>query len=430
MTEHATTLKKLLRDPSGLLGAALLLLIAFPYIQFVPSSSYTQPFSLLLGSALFLMQFTLLWRLPFTDRVALIGLATLGTVLFLVTCIPYADVQEYKYLLNYITPLFVTVTALRYIESNPRMALRLIRLAIMAWIAVAALQKFWNPGFATFLLGEWGTHSLDIVQSGRGVISLAPEPTHHAFHILLLAACVALLDFGGRSRWLLLLCIADAVLLAASSSAILVLGMAGLVWLVACRPRWIILAAIVAALAWSSGVSVDWFLVSGTRAHTLISEVLADPANLMNIDYSLNIRLGGMSSVLIDTVQNAFAPRGISKDAWNDARGALLNQMTWLKDLSASGPPSGIGLLLFQTGLFGAPFIWLIFRRIVTPRTGMVERILLLATPFIFLSQYYISAPSFSLLYACALFRLGMAANTQRWQLETRTEPQPRERLC
>lgn len=401
------------RIPANLLGALLLLLIAFPYVQLVPSASYTQPFPLLLGALLFSLHSRLLWRLPFTDRAALIGLAALGCAIFLLTCVPYTSPQEYKYLLNYVSPLFVTIAALRYLERNPLAGRRLLQCAILTWVAVAAIQKLHNPTFATALLGQWGEHSLDIIQSGRGVLGLAPEPTHHAFHILVLAACLALLDGSRRSRGLLLLCVADALALAASSSAILVLGIAALIWLTFCRSRWILLALAVAALGWSMGMSADWFLAQGSRAHALISEVLADPTSLMSIDYSLNIRLGGLSSVVLDAFRNAFAPHGMSTQAWESARLQLLADMPWLMDLSTVGPPSGIGLLLFQAGAFAAPFIWLIFRRILCVRTGMIERVLLLATPFIFLSQYYISAPSFSLLYACALWRFGMQALPQ-----------------
>lgn len=397
-------------DPLELAGALLLLLIAFPYVQIVPTASYTQPFPLILAGLLFCLQWRLLWRLPFSDRAALVGLAIVGVVMFLLTCIPYTSTQEYKYLLNYLSPLVITVAALRYLERQPEIARRLLQVAILIWVVVAAIQKFRNPTFATALLGQWGEHSMDIIRSGRGVISLAPEPTHHAFHILVLGACLAMIDRTGRSRLLVLLCVADAVVLAASSSAILVLGMAALVWLVLCQPRWILVAAVLGALGWSIGMSIDWFLAEGSRPHALISEVLADPSALMHIDYSLNIRLGGMSSVIIDTLGNAFAPHGMSAQAWEVERELLLKELPWLMDLSLNGPPSGIGLLLFQAGALALPFFWQVFRRMFGVPMGFIERGILLTVPFIFLSQYYISAPSFSLLYACALLRLGSAA--------------------
>ena len=395
-----------------LLGSLLLLLIAFPYVQLIPVASYTQPFPLLLGALLFTLNFDAIWRLKFLDRAALLMLAAVGTALFLLTCIPYSDTQDYKYLLSYLSPLVLTIAILPFLERYPDLAIRLLRLSICIWFMVSAVQVLRDPTFATFMLGAWGQHSLDIVHSGRGVMGLAPEPTHHAFHILVLGAALALLDTSNRSRWLLMLCIVEAVVLAASSSAILVLGIAGVIWLLICRPRWIVLILIVAALAWSLNVSIDWFLRSGSRAHSLISEVLADPFSLMDIDYSLNIRLGGMAAVLMDAFDHGLIPRGMATQTWLDAREEILETSRWLMDLSLVGPPSGLGLLLFQGGILVVPSIVLMFHRMLSIRLGMLERVLVIAMPFVFLSQYYVSAPSFGLLYACAIYRVSCMRRT------------------
>jgi hypothetical protein len=392
--------------PANLLGALLLLLIAFPYVQLVPAETYTQPYPLMLSSLLFFVSMRQLWGLPFTDRAALIGLAIVGICAFLITCFPYADSQEYKYLLNYLSPLLVTVATLRYLKKNSASALRLLKFSIFIWIMIAIFQKFVDPNFATFMIGQWSEHTTDIIDSGRGVLGLAPEPTHHAFHILILATCLVLLDTSRRSRWLLLLCVVDAVILAASSSAILTIGVSGFIWALCYRQRWIFFAAIVVALGWALGASVDFFMGSDSRVTDLISAVLADPVNLISIDYSVNMRLGGMIAVIIDVFSNIFIPNGMSAQSWATTRESLLSNMPWLMDLSTVGPPSGIGLVLFQTGALGGLFLGLIFKRVLTTRVALQERILLIAMPLVFLGQYYISAPSFSLLYASALFRL------------------------
>jgi len=404
-----------MRDPNNtryssgnLLGALLLLLTTFPYLQLIPSDSYTQPFALLLGALLFLMQgWSVLFRLPLTDQIALIGLAVIGIGIFLVTCFPYESHQEYKYLITYLSPLLLTIPLLRYLRRQPTDALRLLRLSILSWIVIAAIQKLIDPTFLGFLIGQWSESALDIVQSGRGVLGLAPEPTHHAFHILLLAACLALLESNGRNQWLLVLCIFDAVLLAASASAILVLGISGVLWSLCYRQRWIVVATALAAIVWMGGFTDQDLMTSDLRIGQLISAVLTDPFAILAVDYSMNNRLGGMIAVISEVFHNAFIPHGMSLQVWETARAGLLNDLPWLMDLSLGGPPSGIGMLMFQAGLFGAILVWLLFRRILAPGMDMLGRLLLMASPVIFLGQYYISAPTFSLLYACALFRLG-----------------------
>ena len=403
-----------------LAGAFLVLFIAFPYIQIIPSGSYTQPTALLLAGLLFFFHVRLLQRIPFSDRLALLGLAIIGVTTFLLTCFPYANEQEYKHLLNYLSPLVITVASLRYLIRHPEHGRRILQIAIFIWSGVAIIQKFINPTFATGLVGQWGEHSADILESGRGVISLAPEPTHHAFHILILAACLIQLDRSRISRMLILICIADAIILAASSSAVLALSMASLVLFIFYQLRWFLVGAVVFALSWLLGVSIDSILPDGSRIFMLISAVLAEPSALLSVDYSLNTRLGGMLASLIATGSNAFLPHGIAISSWEASREILLNDLPWLMDLSMNGAPSGLGILFFQIGALALPFFLQVFHRILNMRVGSIERTVLLAIPLIFLGQYYISAPSFSLLYACALFRLYIA---KREKLRPLTEP-------
>lgn len=391
---------------SNLLGSFLLLLTVFPYLQLIPSDSYTQPFAFLLGAVLFFMHsWPVLFRLPFYDQIALGGLAIVGIFIFFITCFPYTNQQEYKYLLSYLSPLLVTIPLLRYVEHAPATAVRLLRLSILIWIVIALIQKFLDSTFLGFLVGPWGESALDIVQSGRGVLGLAPEPTHHAFHILLLAASLAILDANRRSRWVLIFCGVDAIFLAASSSALLVVGIAVILWLFFYRQRWFVVAGLLGAAAWE--FADQFFMNSEYRIGQLISAVLADPSSLLTVDYSMNMRLGGMLAVIMEVFHNLFLPFGMSVQAWETARIGLLADLPWLIDLSSVGPPSGIGMLLFQGGAVGGLLISMIFHRILSSRVSTLGRILLIACPFVFLGQFYISTPTFALLYACALYSQG-----------------------
>lgn len=396
---------------SFLPGSLLLLLTAFPYLQLIPSESYTQPYALLLSVLLFFPAGLMaLFTLARIDQIALIGLALVGIGIFVISCFPYESIQEYKYLISYLTPLLLTVTLLSYLKKYQGAAIKIIKFSILFWIATAVVQKLVDPNFLGFLIGQWNEGALDIIHSGRGVLSLAPEPTHHAFHILLLAASLALLDISGRSQWILFLCILDAVLLAASASAILVLMIAAVVWSLFYRQRWLVISILVILFTTMlplDGVMDKILRNTNLRMGALIGDVLSEPLNILSVDYSMNVRLGGMAAVVLGSLKNALIPHGMSIESWEAARNALLTDLPWLMDLSSVGPPSGMGQLLFQAGIFGAIFIFLSFRRILSPRVGQLGHILLISSPIIFLSQYYISTPTFSLLYACALFRLG-----------------------
>lgn len=389
-------------------GSLLLVLTVFPYLQIVPSSNYTQPFALMLGAVLFcVIRPSVFFGLERTDQIGLAGLAGLGVLFFALTCFPYTEVQEYKYLVSYITPLMLTLPLLHFLNQQPNLAIWILRATIWIWFCVAFIQKFINPTFLGFLIGQWSDGSLDIIESGRGVLGLAPEPTHHAFHMLLLAGALSILEPGKRSSFLIMLALVDVIFLAASSSALLVMVIAGLVWSIYYRQRWYVVAAFISFVVWGSGFDYDFN--SDYRIFHLISSVLEEPSAILIIDYSVNARLGGMIAVLGETLSNSLIPFGMSLRTWDVVRSELLLGLPWLIDLSSVGPPSGIGMILLQTGLFGGLHIILIFRRILLSDVGHMGRWLLIGSPLIFLGQYYFAAPTFSLLYASALYRLNRA---------------------
>ncbi len=392
-------------SPVDMLGILLLLFTAFPYIQIIPFNSYTQPMALLLAVFILLLKRRSMRDVYLRDRAALRGFAFSGFAVFLLTCFPYDNQQEYKYLLIYISPFIITLASLKYLIRHPDFGKKILQASIVIWLGVAVVQKFVNPTFAVGLIGQWGEQSVDILASGRGVLSLAPEPTHHAFHILILAACLIHLDTRGFSRILIPLCIFDAIVLAASSSAFLAVGLASLIFIFFYQPRSLALVVTFILIGWFYFDSIENIFSGGNRLFMLISAVMAEPVSLLSIDHSVNVRLGGIIASIFFCGSNLFFPQGMGIESWETSREDLLQRLPWLMDLSNVGPPSGIGILLFQIGFLALPFLWQVFSRILSPSVGWTEQIVLLTIPFVFLGQYYISAPSFSVLYACALLR-------------------------
>src|SRR5215217_7088272 len=166
------------------LAVVLILAIAFPYIQPLPSDSYTQIYAIVAAALIMVLTGVRgIVTAPPLDRLALIGLAVAGLVAFALSSFPQFGGQELKYLLNYVSPLIIA-PAIMILALEQRRSLDIaLRFSAAVWLLVALAQSLIDPSFGTALLGGWGGFVSDISASGRGVVGLAPEPTHHAFHI-------------------------------------------------------------------------------------------------------------------------------------------------------------------------------------------------------------------------------------------------------
>lgn len=377
--------------------------ITFPYVQLVPLGSYTQPYAMVLGMFILVVsRASSVRNMPWPDSVMLISFAVLGIALFLLTCAPFRNVQEYKYLLNYVSPMILTMACFTLLEWDRRLVGQVVSVSILIWFWIGMTQALLDPSFMTPLLGEWGSLAKDIAASGRGVIGLAPEPTHHAFHMILLGGCAMLLR---QPRWTIVLATISVLLLARSANGALVLTLAIAVTLTVYRPRIVVLGFTLLLSSIMLGVGNALLNMGGeNRILTLLGRLLSNPTILVTEDYSTNMRLGGAVAGLLNALESSFFPQGLAAQTWTDARPSLLERFTFLMDISGTGVPSGYGVLLFQAGVLTFPFIWISTIRIVMVKADPFARVFIFAVPLVFLFQYYVSAPQFALAYAGAIY--------------------------
>lgn len=326
----------------------------------------------------------------------------IGVILFFLTCYPYVGAQEYKYLYTYVSLPIVFVSSFVAINSEKKFLATIFEYASIAWLFVALIQYFYDPNFAIKYVGLLGERGSDIVSSGRGVLSLAPEPTHYGFHMLFMAAAILLL--GGRI-FFSYLCVFQMIFLSLSSSAILVLVLAFLLSLLFSRrikKSYIVATFSFALLACSLILFAD-----DTRVFAILSSILRDPSQALAVDASVNYRLGGLFSSFDYIVESLFYPHGLSHEQWLFTSKEITNNNRWLLGLSEAGVPSGVGVLLYQGGfLIVAPlfFIWSIF--FTLKFDSGFSRVVILTIPLILLFQYYLSSPIFVFVYAAAVFVL------------------------
>lgn len=377
----------------------------FPYTQIIPIDAYNQPYALLFCALGALLSFDHLAReFPRHDMRLLFLLATLGVIVFLVTCMPDPNAIELKSLLAFLSPLVFAMAGFAIARSAPGLAYRIAVVSAGIWITVGLVQTLVSPTFATQFVGQWEEAAAVVVESGRGVLGLAPEPTHYGFHMLVVAT--ALIVLGGQRYMLPGLCVLAAVLLARSSSAVLAIALGSMLYLAiyTTRARILLLAAIPAYFLVKALVQSD-ILPEGVRLFQILRLLFDNPTLLLAADASVNNRIGGVIVGVQEIWRNAFVPYGMSNEAWMEEIKSILGRNSWLMLLSTSGIPSGILIIIYQAGIFGMLLMFGIFKRMFSRHRFPAESWFVSVLFFVFMSQYSISAPGFGLVYGLIIAR-------------------------
>lgn len=386
-----------------ILFAAFLVACLFPYTQFLPIQSYTQPYALILGLVIFAIHGrATLESIPRFDSLTLIGLAFAGTIAFIIDCIPSPSSQEAKYLLIYLTPLVLTIAGFTVIHQDPILARRIVSASAIIWLTVGSIQSTVNPNFMVSLVGQWQESVEDVIASGRGVLGLAPEPTHFGFHLVVMAGLLTLLAGNRLLTWS---CILGALIFARSSSAALALLMGAGLFTLQMPPRFKVPILLALGL---TPLFILWLIQimdpESSRLLFLMSSAIDNPSLILQLDYSVNVRLGGMIAPLLDTLDRGLLPHGLSHAYWLEHSRLIIENHAWLLDLSQVGPASGYGIVIYQLGFVGALLLARPISRLVAVSLQSFDKIAVLAAASVFVGQYFISTPSFSLLYASSIW--------------------------
>lgn len=415
------------------------LLIAglFPYFKI--TSGYTQPYPLLIGIVYFFLNYKDIYNIS----ILYIGKKSVCyafaiTVYSLLLLAGSADsYNSLKYFVAILSPIVLVPAYLKIFDGNRFKTLKLLKISLLIWTIVAFLQKI---GFNLPL----GVVAPDIqesfLNSGRGVSSLAPEPTHYALTVIPLFATLFLLGF--QKRYVLSLGLFSVILLSGSSTAI-VIFLSSLVLVIAkifvdkliAAPCFYIfqpqksskvskkslvafaITVLIVILVTTTLLSLSYTETTGIRFINLfrrfVSGVNIDSWSLNSllqtmsvIDYSFASRIGGSLIAISLCIGNLFVPFGFSRELW------ISISDNYSIDVSQAGPPSGYISLIFWLGFAIIPFIIYLMSLCFRGNSSNLFRNFIIISSFlVFLMQIYLSIPSFSLLVASAIFNDKQSSN-------------------
>lgn len=390
-----------------ILPFAALLFFLFPYTKIIQSSSYTQPYGLLLALVIVVLRPQAITNLPQIDRLMLSYLAMIGVAMVLLQLPLGLQTRELAYLISYLTPLVTTAAAFWMLRLYPDMVRKLLIAAAVIWFAVSLIQLSISPTFLTSFVSNDPNLATDILASGRGTIGLAPEPTHSAFHNLLIGASLVMV---GGPAWAIGLCIASAFILAKSSSAVLIIGLGLLIWAVR-HPFWGWVAALPLIFPQFAIQTLSLLANEQSRLGSIISRLKDLDPTLLLQDYSINLRLAGASMPILYSIKDFLLPQGVSIENWMDQRNRILAEQTWVFDLSSSGPASGFGLYLVQGGIIALPVVLYFMYRLILRGQPYFASFVTIVVFTIFLGQFYLSTPIFGLFYAALIVRTRLSVS-------------------
>jgi hypothetical protein len=384
----------------------MLFFICFPYIQIVPSDNYNQPYYIFVSAIFFLFNFRLfdfINKLPF--QISFIFLLT-GIASFLLFCFPYKEEQDYKNLLTYISFYLIPIVTYFLCKFHKEYLIKFLKVSIIAWFFVGFVQVFINQDFLNILLGELSGNSIVAGRGGRGVIGLAPEPTHYGFHIVLLGLGLYSLF---PNKLYLSLALIQALVFAKSSSALLAIVLGSIFYLIFHKKMVSLFIAITCLIIYfyiESLINLMDQVVSedSSRIIKMVVFFFQNPIDLFLTDTSLNARIGGLFVTFKAVFNNFFLPHSISHKSWIKATTELLQKNQWLIVLSQSQSPSGIGSILFQIGFLFFPYLYTFIKSIYKVTTIVRNNIFAYSVLIIGLSQYSLVSGDIGLVFGIFLY--------------------------
>ena len=392
----------------------------FPYFR-LQTSSYTQLYPYLLALAYLL-------SLSINDRKLYIKCIKMTRMTLPLLSVPFILVvfaatqdsdQSLKYLISLLGPIFLTPIYLSALIKYHKQTFNLVFLALILW---ALLGLFQLAGFQPDLFIVSPEVQSDMALSGRGSVSFSPEPTHFGFTMICMSSILICIEPRQTKILIILITLASSILVAKSSSCILIYLLAFFSCvatfaiqilrvlqsntknLLKIRIRVLFLALMFLASILGLYFFANRFL-EGSRIVDLISQFKSASIKLnpdidsliysiQLIDFSVGARLGGLLFSLKQVFLSYGLPNGFSNEHWN-----IIIQSSGI-DISAAGPPSGYFLNLYVGGVLALPVLSSFFSYLTNRidfRQSLISFILL-SSGYVFLFQFTLASPVFSLL--------------------------------
>lgn len=324
------------------LSGPFLFFCFFPYLTPVATNTDLQPYALLLSLVVCIIY---RWRLPLA--LWLLGVPTLvALLLWMMDLSSFFAFRSFAGYLSLWTIAIATYVLLRQSDKVDRMLRSFVAFATWIWLVAGLIETFINPSlFASFIPNI----SLDV---DRGVTGLATEPSFYAIYCIFLIGLNLLCR--GNDRLIIALLLFQIVFLAKSAIGVVMLAILFAYWgVIFVSPHRL---AVVALTAVAGALITKYVLPQflDLRLASLVIDIWENPALVLQVDTSVNARVGHMLFSVYGFVDNLGLPHGFDHFHHYVADKLSDGDYVWL-GVNEPGLKimSGYGSALFELGVFG-----------------------------------------------------------------------------
>ena len=317
----------------------------------------------------------------------LVSMFAIGVVL-----ISPKDFNTFRSVVNYFAVFFVPLLVYQMLSHLTFEQFKnVLKLGLLIWFFVGTVQFVYDPNFLSFLL----PHQSGSFAGGRGITSMATEPTYYAYALCLIL-CITLLIFKGKERvkWTALILL-QVILYSLSTTAIAGLFLVTGIYFIFSSAKvrnTLFLAMIPIGLILYYFLFINTSFLEAQKENTRILNIvylaIQNPEAILILDGSGNRRFLAIFLSIYGSFESFFIPHGYGH--FNDyimsptIRQKFSSVISWLNEYGRI--QSSIGAILFELGFMGLVAIYAIvkpFRRIGTEvsKFSMIFFIFLLLNP-------------------------------------------------
>jgi hypothetical protein len=340
---------------NNLIYQFLILFCFLPFLNILRLPIDSQPNALILSFLILIINFkTLIHHLP-TKILFLILIFLIATFVLFFSNYTFVTFTSYiSYLSLCIIPLAVYIS----LKKLNGLSFQFFKKIIFTWGLVALIQRLYDPEFLNFL--QYRSSGSGVM--GRGVNSLAPEPTYYGTVIALFIVVYVINNFNEKKNkiWFIFLLI-QLFILSISSTIFAVFLITTLIYffIISFRINFKNKSFYISfffSTIFIIFLNINFDLVSNTRIYKLLNIFLSRP-ELILLDQSINERFNHVFFPIVSLYDNFMIPMGfdnfknyiISKISLNQYPLLFVN----INLANYNKIMSGYGAAFFELGGFG-----------------------------------------------------------------------------